>query len=209
MGGLGSGSWRGRNARATVESYHSLNINLWNRQGCLQPGHLSTWAWSRAGTLTATLSARTEPDAIELSYGLWPREPLAASVVHERVRVTWTACHYGGRRPWFACACGRRAAKLYVVRGSFRCRLCHDLVYRSQRERLTFRLLRKAQRIRHRLRWQTGEVDFHAKPKRMHGPTYARLCKHLDDAEQTASGLVALRWGLLPGFSPKQADRHW
>ena len=103
----------------------------------------------------------------------------------------------------------RRAAKLSIARGSFRCRPCHQLVYRSQREGLTFRLLSKAQRIRQRLGGQTGEVDFPAKPKHMHGSTYARLCEQLDDAEQTASGLVALRWGLLPGFSPKQADRHW
>ena len=40
----------------------------------------------------------------------------------QRVSITWTNCHFGGRRPWFTCSahtngryCGRRVAVLYLA----------------------------------------------------------------------------------------------
>ena len=46
--------WRTRTARPTVEAYHSLDVNQWYRHGYLEPGHMFSWAWSRAGKLTAS-----------------------------------------------------------------------------------------------------------------------------------------------------------
>ena len=47
----------------------------------------------------------------------------------QRVSITWTNCHFGGRRPWFTCSahtngryCGRRVAVLYLTGKSFACR---------------------------------------------------------------------------------------
>ena len=64
---------------------------------------------------------------------------LAGRPIRLPVRVAWTPCHFGGRRPWFLClgrGCGRRVAKLCLpLRGGasyYLCRHCHDLTYRSR-----------------------------------------------------------------------------
>ncbi len=44
MGGLGSGSWRGRSSRATVKSYHTVDVNQWHRLGYLQRDF--PWVWT-------------------------------------------------------------------------------------------------------------------------------------------------------------------
>jgi len=54
--------------------------------------------------------------------------------------LAWTACNFGGSRPWFVCpGCDQRAAILYwdeedMPAGELLCRRCLDLGYRSQRE---------------------------------------------------------------------------
>lgn len=57
--------------------------------------------------------------------------------VINHIRLTNTACHYGGRRWWFICpSCKRRCASLYMPRDSqiYRCRLCCNLTYTSAQE---------------------------------------------------------------------------
>jgi hypothetical protein len=109
----------------------------------------------------------------------------------QRVTITWTACHFGGRRPWFICAarvngrnCGRRVAVLYFAGDSFACRKCCGLAYESQQGGLLFRNFRKSQRIRLRL---GGTPDpfapFPKKPRRMHQRTYRRLRAQAKAAE--------------------------
>ena len=113
MGGLGSGSWPGRRSKATVETYHSVDINQWHRLGYLHRDF--PWVWIRAGRVTASLSVRTEPESIDLTYRCRAQADVERPEVQQHVQITWTLCQYGGRRPWFECACGRRAAKLYVA----------------------------------------------------------------------------------------------
>ena len=50
----------------------------------------------------------------------------------QRVPILWTACHFGGRRPWYRCAVysngqyrGRRVAVLYGAGDLFACRHCY------------------------------------------------------------------------------------
>jgi len=62
------------------------------------------------------------------------------------VPLEYTACNFGGYRPWFQCPglvdgepCARRAGKLYLplyARGAryYLCRECYDLGYRSSRD---------------------------------------------------------------------------
>jgi hypothetical protein len=74
--------------------------------------------------------------------------------VKETVPLAWTACNFGGERPWFFCpgaGCGRRVAILYGPGCYFLCRHCYDLTYLSQREDKKDRALRRAQKIRMRL----------------------------------------------------------
>jgi hypothetical protein len=53
--------------------------------------------------------------------------------------VTTTRPHFGGKRYWFRCECGRRSGRLYLPSGEtlFRCRLCCDLTYQSAQEHNT------------------------------------------------------------------------
>lgn len=97
--------------------------------------------------------------------------------VRERVRLDWTPCHFGGWRPWFVCPnCGRRVAKLYNTARYYHCRHCCGLVYQSQREIPSDRLLRKVQKVRE---WLGGDgstiAPFPDKPKWMHWTTYFRI----------------------------------
>ena len=77
---------------------------------------------------------RVEEDAIVLIYRA--RSLLAGEwkPIEQRVPMTWTNCHFGGRRPWFTCCasvngrrCGRRVAVLYAAGALFACRSCYDL----------------------------------------------------------------------------------
>lgn len=52
-----------------------------------------------------------------------------------RVKIAWTSCQFGGRRPWLECpGCKRRVAALYLGRRP-RCRVCTGLSYPSQSKR--------------------------------------------------------------------------
>jgi hypothetical protein len=57
----------------------------------------------------------------------------------QMIRITTTRPHFGGKRFWFVCECGRRAGRLYLPTGQavFRCRLCYDLTYQSAQEHNT------------------------------------------------------------------------
>lgn len=84
------------------------------------------------------------------------------------VRIVRTPCHLGGSRPWFSCpvvSCGRRVAILYGG-GIFACRHCHRLAYGSSREDMSDRTMRRADRLRERLGWESGIANGHGeKPK--------------------------------------------
>ena len=94
------------------------------------------------------------------------------------VRLAWTPCHFGGRRPWFLCpaqGCARRVAILYGG-AIFACRNCHRLSYASQRESEGDRAIRRADSIRSQLGWAPGILNGHGdKPKGMHWQTFERL----------------------------------
>jgi hypothetical protein len=88
---------------------------------------------------------------VVLTY--WTRSWQAADwkSINQRVPITWTDCHFGGRRPWFNCNCGRRVAVIYGERDYFACRHCCELVYESQQESIRMRGLLKAHKILIRL----------------------------------------------------------
>jgi hypothetical protein len=117
------------------------------------------------------------------------------------VRLDWTPCHLGGRRPWFLCPrCGRRVRILYdanpvttedAVLHEFVCRRCGGLAYQTENATRDRRVLLKAQRLRERL-GGTGNLrePFPEKPREMHWRTYNRLRARGQWADQRA--MVAL-----------------
>jgi hypothetical protein len=173
----------------TCEACPAIDVRVWQRQGLLRPGQSFTCSWSRAEESCGSISVRTEPSGVVLSFQARDWESDAWKLVRQRVPIAWTVCHFGGHRPWFCCAaysnghpCGRRAARLYLAASPcFACRRCYQLLYASQLESLRCRGLGRARKIRVRLGGGADLVGpFPAKPKGMHWRTYDRL-RHVHD----------------------------
>ena len=172
-------------AKRTADGCHSLDVNRLKRKGALTPGKGSSVSWSHGDRRTGSIMILAEERRLVLYYRSRSYGEEWQSVT-EPVRLCWTPCHYGGRRPWFVCpGCQRRVGKLYVPGKYFLCRHCYDLAYGSQRDGWSDRRLRKAQNIRMRLGGTANLTEpFPWKPKRMHWRTYDRLRNTANSAEQ-------------------------
>jgi hypothetical protein len=199
VGGVGSGSWYRFDKKTTTGECHSLDVRYLHREGLLKPGNWFSLRWSRAGRETGSIRGAIEgsarPEKVILLYrhrrgpsGEWED-------VSEPVLLFWTACNFGGERPWFICpgaGCGRRVAILYGPGRYFLCRHCYDLSYQSQRDNAMYRALHKAQFIRERLGGSANMTEpFPEKPKGMHWKTYERLWWEHHEAEM--EHLVGMR----------------
>ena len=192
MGGEGSGNWYSFNKQTTVEECRSLDVRRLHREeGLLRPGWLFSWSWSRSGRETASIGGLVEgEDRAERVVLLFRhRRGLGAEweEVQQSVTLYWTACNFGGERPWFICpgaGCGRRVALLYGPGRYFLCRHCYGLTYQSQRDNKMYRALHRAQDIRRRLGGSANMMEpFPEKPKGMHSSTYERLWWEHHEAE--------------------------
>jgi hypothetical protein len=199
MGGIGSGNrWR-HGAKDAVEDYRRLDVRGLARAGALVPGYRGGWYWTCHGEVIASIRMQVEEGRLVLDY--CHREP-GRDWKDENypVRLSWTACHLGGQRPWFICpvkGCGQRVAILYG--GTiFACRRCHSLVYASTRENAGDRATRRAERIRERLGWEPGILNGDGgKPKGMHWRTYERLRVEHDTAIAESLAELTQRLGLI------------
>jgi hypothetical protein len=192
MGGEGSGGWYRFNKKTTVEECRSLDVRRLHREeGLLRPGWLFSWSWSRSGRETASIGGLVEgEDRAERVVLLFRhRRGLGGEWedVQQSVTLYWTACNFGGERPWFICpgaGCGRRVALLYGPGRYFLCRHCYGLTYQSQRDNKMYRALHRAQDIRRRLGGSANMMEpFPEKPKGMHSSTYERLWWEHHEAE--------------------------
>ncbi len=103
-----------------------------------------------------------------------------------RVSVEWSACRFGGARPWFACpVCQRRCGLLHLVADEWGCRKCHRLRYETQRLRSPERHLLAAQRARARLGQRSPYIGAPVvtRPPRMRRKTYAAAQRRIAHAE--------------------------
>ena len=100
------------------------------------------------------------------------------------IKFDWTPCYFGGRRLWFLCPkCGRRVAILYGGK-NFYCRICRNIAYPSENEAKPNRLLRKANKIKKRLKCEPGvQSKIIFKPKGMHQKTFDRLRRQVEILE--------------------------
>jgi hypothetical protein len=192
MGGYGSGRWYRWSTKDTVDGNRYIDVRRWYREDKLCPGLWFSWCWCdrETGEKKASINVRTHLDLVVLSYR--SRKPGEEwKDVAESIRLTWTSCNYGGRRPWFVCPgvvngvpCQRRVAVLYGTGDYFLCRHCYGLAYESQRENRAYRALRRANKIRERLGGHAGmALPFLSKPKGMRWETYYRLHREADEAE--------------------------
>ena len=157
MGGFGSGRQGGR--RCTDE-IRALDVRKIARAGLLEHGRSFGWQWTCDEEVIASIRGLVDHDRVSLDYrqriggGEW--QPMRYAV-----RLDWTPCEFGGRRPWWLCpavGCQRRVAVLYGG-AVFACRRCHDLAYRCQRETWDDRAARRAESVRRRLGWEPGILN--------------------------------------------------
>lgn len=198
MGGMGSGR-RYQGGRSTTEDYRPLDVRKLHKAGLLAAGMTAMWNWYSRGERRASIQVRAEDGRVRLIY--------AANENGERrdysylVRLNWTACQYGGARPWFLCpadGCGRRVAILYGG-AVFACRHCYRLAYESQRERDYDRLAGRADKIRRRLGWPVGILNPTpwTKPKGMHWRTFWRLTAEHDRLVGASLGGMSEHLGIV------------
>ena len=58
-----------------------------------------SWSWTSGGEPSGTINVHTEADAVVLIYRV--RSFLAEwKSSEQRASITWTNCHFGGRRPF-------------------------------------------------------------------------------------------------------------
>lgn len=141
MGGVGSGVWQRSNSKVTVEELFALDVNKLARSGVLCAGAKGELRWHHAGRRVASVGFQVSRDSLgrhslRISYR-W-NDTLQ---VNTTIPLESTVPHFSGRRWWMTCpmspddvSCGKRVAKLFLHKGQFGCRSCHDLTYRSCQE---------------------------------------------------------------------------
>ncbi|KTC64691.1 Uncharacterised protein (plasmid) [Legionella adelaidensis] len=181
MGGYGSGKHWYHDSKPTINNYRFIDIRRWSREKVLISNNKFSRQWLSDGKIILFINVEIAPDRNYLIVR-WqnPKEKKEPQKINYVIDILWEDCHFGGQRPWFICPlkkCGRRVAILYGG-PIFACRHCYKLVYQSQREGVSDRAIRKAEKIRARLKWNTGILEgTQDKPKGMHWRTYERLCK--------------------------------
>lgn len=61
MGGPGSGRQWHYGARNTTDSYPSIDVRRWQREGYLEPYRSFTWRWIRNDEAVFSIQVETEP----------------------------------------------------------------------------------------------------------------------------------------------------
>lgn len=198
VGGSGSGGWYRLSKKDVVEEAREIDVGHWHRDGFFgDRPRCFVSTWYREGRQVAAIDVRADRHGAELSYS-YPRtrhdgDKESVSYV---VLLDWTACNFGGERPWFLCpgvvnghACLRRVTKLYLKRGYFLCRHCHGLTYETRNVGRKYAELRKCQKIRRRLGGSANMTEpFPPRPKGMHFGTYIRLWREHEEANRRYTG---------------------
>lgn len=174
MGGIGSGQHFRFCTKFTTETSREIDIRYLKRMGRLFPGSWGALHWSSRGKPDGKVQFFISNGSLFIAYQIrvlgreW-------ETVQQEIFFDRTIPYFGGVRLWFLCpACDRRVVALYGSGRLFLCRHCNKLTYASQQERIADRMMRKARRLRNRLRAgaSTGLIP---RPKGMHRATYYRL----------------------------------
>ena len=190
MGGPGSGMWYRWDKRTGVEETKRLDVRWLDRQGYLQPWAQGIVTWHRGEHLRGSVSVAMADGRLVVECRYRRRGAEVWEDVRQVIALDWTACHYGGARPWFLCpGCQRRVAVLCGAGTWFLCRHCYQLPYASQGETVLDRGYRKVRKLRTRLgASQDLAEQIWQKPKGMHRRTFQRLCGQEAAAQMAVLG---------------------
>jgi hypothetical protein len=191
MGGYGSGR---PSHKQKAEHCRSLDVNRFNRAGCLRPGRSGNWVWSCDGEEVGRVGYKTEDRQLVLKYRVSQSGGDWESIT-ETIGITQTDCNYGNTRPYFLCPgvvngqhCGRRVGKLFAGGRYFLCRHCYNIAYSSQSEARHDRMLRRANKLRAALGGEPGMAHWIApKPKGMWQRTYQSKRCEIEWSEDQAN----------------------
>jgi hypothetical protein len=188
--------------RGTCGSRKSIDIRLLAPWLTEAQGRYIPWNWSCDGRPTGTAYIFPEWQAIRI---VWRSGRSDQGVAQERVHLSWTDCHFGGRRPWFSCPrCHAGAALIYTTGSRFLCRRCCRLNYASQQEDAQGRQARIISNVRRQLGGTENLLDpYPAKPRGMHRRTYESLVSKAIAAEAVYERLMGQK------FSRWSAARHY
>ena len=210
MGGSGSGRQWGRPLADTA-----LRIDLaWMlRRGLAVPGRQISGSlrWSRgdepAGSVGYDCDMR-DPNAgaLELSYAITDYWSGEKTDYCQRIALSFTVPHYGGKRWWMHCpSTGVRVAKLYKPAGgkTFASRKAWRIGYQSQRVSRANAPFERLFRLQRRLGSERGWGAFLTRPKGMHRRTFERHCERywqIDEQCARAETLSLARLAVRLGF---------
>ena len=195
MGGRGSGRRPGDGGKAETKSALALEIKKLTRLKLLVPEKRQFWHWPVTDRAVRNLSVKVEPGGMMVFCHLKDSD----QVIQQWVGTQTTPCTLGGHRYWFTCPrCDRRVAILYRVNKDFACRYCHVLAYACQKEGAGDRAIRRADKIRERLKWVPGIAHGPGdKPYGMHWKTFRRLKSEHDVLVMVGCRDIARRLGFL------------
>ena len=174
MGGLGSGLYGGggKKSKRSVESCRSLDIRILQKKKALALQSFA-WEWRNGnGDLTGSIGIKMLDDGLQLQYkfGEQPKKV--------KLYFAETPAGYGSVK-WFLCPnCGDRRAILYMVNGSFACRVCHNLNYRSSQSTDDLDYYHwQLEKLCYRLQAEYDPTTSYPpeRPAGMHQKTYAKL----------------------------------
>jgi hypothetical protein len=99
-------------------------------------------------------------------------------IIPQQIPVSWTWCHFGGKRPWMHCPfCKKRVAILLRGAGGYCCRACiGNPLYASQTKNAHARRHFQICKLRLLLNGNASLLEpFPERPHGMHRKTYERL----------------------------------
>jgi hypothetical protein len=206
MGGPCSGRFPRNSGKQEAEGVLRLCIAWMRDREYLRPGARFSLYWKQGARIEGLCAGRCAADHLELKVH-WQQPNEEWRPVEQVIRLDHTACTFGGTRPWFVCACGRRCGVLYRgAGGRFRCRTCCGLVYGSQTESERDRLLDRSRKLRRRLLDRLPEAERNRpeylrqggrncyripRPFRMHYKTWIGLLREIARLEQRWDALGA------------------
>jgi hypothetical protein len=106
------------------------------------------------------------------------------------VRVTFRPQRFGGFKAYFRCpgcdrCCGILYAEPYIGATGWKCRICWQLAYPSQRQRSRARAWAYAQRLSEELADPSAPQSL-VKPKGMHNSTFRKRLRQISELESRA-----------------------
>lgn len=198
MGGYGSGRWYRYGQKEHLEQQLRIDIRYLRKNRLLEPGSY-TLIWSCGDENAAARASLIVTRQKIIITCRWTDEETGAPQKMNRViTLSETPCRYGGSRKWLICPrCGHRMVVLVLTPPSVGCRHCLDLSYASQGENVSYRGLRKMNKIADRLQRAEYFEEMLLKPKGMHWKTYNRLIEQHDEADTQSMNWMITRLGEL------------